>query len=517
MLGLLACRVWTLPEGIGDTALELEPADTAAWPAPGARCGLKSDLVERNHTEGDTVTFTVSCANPLVTEITAVGLPEGARFDGRTYWWRTGPADGGRIDQVFAVSDGRSSVPDAETVTFWVADDPSAADDVPVVPAAYREEWGVPVVHIETAGSLSTDAWADATVTWQGRTYAAGVQIHGRTSSHYPKTSYALKFEEDALPIDAWGATRDHLLLVTTFDDNSYVRQKFVYDLWAAIAEYWGEPRLTPRSFFAVVYLDGRYHGLYLGLDRIDDEFLEQSGFDRRANLYKAVHGDANFALTDADGLAKTSLHQGYEKKEGEDDGFGDLDALVAFTGAAAPAELVAGDGLVLEEFMDWFLLVHYTAAEDSTSKNAYLYHPLEGGPFRYVPWDFNASWGQNWRTYRVGADFDDPFTGENRVFWAMQEDAATRDAMEARLSRMRADGPFALAWQIATLDAYYALIDRSAGRDWDTWGARYGEYSGWEEHRTGRDDWTDYEGERAYVYQWVRDRAAWFDALQPG
>ena len=86
------------------------------------------------------------------------------------------------------------------------------------------------------------------------------------------------------------------MVLITSFDDISYVRQKLVYDLWAEMADFQDVHRLTPRTFFAVVYINGEYQGLYTGCDRIDDEFVRHMGFeDGEGNLYKAVSHDANF------------------------------------------------------------------------------------------------------------------------------------------------------------------------------------------------------------------------------
>lgn len=334
-------------EDSAETGPDSTPPETAdsdePWPGSGAACVLVSDLATPNFLEGDTVSFTVSCSGDLATEdaeITAVDLPDGASFDAdtRAFTWETGPADGGRADVVFSVKpkDGSGEIPSAETVTFWVADDASAPGNVAVTPATYTEEWGLPVVHLKTTGPIST-SYASATVTWYGTEYDANLKIRGASSSYYPKPSYTLEFNEDELPMDAWGVTRDHLLLLSTFDDNSYVRQKLVYDLWAAIAEHWEDQRMTPRTQFVVVYKNGSYFGLYVALDRMDNEFLDHMGFERDANLYKATNHNANFFLTNVYGSAKTSLHDGYTKEEGEpEDDFDDLDELVAFTGGSS-------------------------------------------------------------------------------------------------------------------------------------------------------------------------------------
>jgi len=512
----------SLPEesGGGESAV-----DTAGWPGPGLHCGLSSDAATPYWLEGDVVSFDVLCTDTLLTEdadIEAISIPDGATYDPDTrgFTWATGPADGGRVELVFSVTptDGSGDVPSAEKLVFWVADNPDAADNVAVDPLTYTEEWGLPVIYVDYSGGLNTE-YIPATVTFRGLTYTSSIKIRGASSAYYSKPGYTLEFNDKKLPIEEWGVKRDHLILLTTFDDNSYVRQKLVYDMWAAMADYWGEPRLTPRTFFTVVYLNGSYWGLYVGLDRIDNEYLEQMGFEKDANLYKAVNHNGNFYLTNVYGGTKSTLHEGYTKEEGlPEDDFSDLDDLVEFTGSSSVSDLLAGSGdwIDLQEFMDWFLMVHYTLAEDSAGKNSYLYHPQGGGIFRYSPWDFNHSWGQGWYTYRISATSDDYFTSTNKVFYAIQSDADADAELWERFAQMRADGPLSLAWQEAQLDEYYALIDPSAQRDWDKWDERYYTYSGWASTRASAHDWKDFEGEKDYLYQWLEDRAAYFETLHP-
>lgn len=534
LVGLAACREsWSgsgPPPGTaatepGEEVTEVLTGTTPPDAPPPADCRLVSDLSDPNFLEGDTVRFTVGCSGSLVTEDAQFKLdtlPEGAVFDTETrvFEWRTGPADGARVDLQFHVlpRDGSTPTPDEGSLTLWVADDPDNPDNTPVSPEGYTEEWGLPVVHLEAPDTLGTADYAEAAVTWYGSVYPSGVQIHGKTSSNYPKQSYRLRFDDDELPVASWGVTRDHLILIAVFDDNSYVRQKFTYDLWWEIANYWGSRRLAPRSFFTVVYLNGSYHGLYMAVDRLDDEFLDQMGFERDANLYKAVDTDANFALTDAEGLEKETLHQGFEKTSGEPpEDFSDLEELVAFTGSATPEELVSESSswLDLSEMMDALLLLFYSNAEDSYLKNMYIYHDA-GGLYRYAPWDFNASWGQNWRTYRVDATYQEPDAAANRVFAALLEDPDANRWMWERFRQMRRLGPFQVERQLSMLDEYYAVIDRSAQRDWDRWGEAHRTYEGWATARDEDLDWTDFEGEKAYMYQWVTDRAAFYESTHP-
>jgi hypothetical protein len=120
-----------------------------------------------------------------------------------------------------------------------------------------------------------------AVATVRGRALPAVAHVRGATSASYAKKSYSIKFPGAELGVAEWhaGETRNHLILTTTFDDTAYVRQKLVFDLWRAMAAHVGAHRLAPKTFFAVLYLNGAYHGLYTACDRIDDEFLRGAGF----------------------------------------------------------------------------------------------------------------------------------------------------------------------------------------------------------------------------------------------
>jgi hypothetical protein len=306
------------------------------------------------------------------------------------------------------------------------------------------------------------------------------------------------------------------MVLITTFDDISYVRQKLVYDLWAEMADFQDVQRLAPRTFFAVVYLDGVYQGLYTGCDRIDDEFVRHMGFDDgEGNLYKAVSHDANFKLERANGAPKAWLASGYEKSEGQPaDDFSDLEALVAAVGAASDAEIAGGAyPIQLDEFMDWFLLVTYSLSEDSAGKNSYLYTGPDSSDFRYIPWDFNHSWGQDWRTLREEADSENDYRLRNRIFIALQDEPTLRAALDARATVLHEEGPMNAGWVQTRLDGYYETLGPSTARDWAHWQAAHRVFDGWSSLRDQANDWQDHEGEVAYLREWVDNRDVWFES----
>ncbi len=507
-----------LPGGGGEGA---EPPLEHVDSAERIHCDPEARVDEPFLVEGDEVRLSFACATgepivafraDLVTETT------GAVFDSDEWSvsWDTGLADGGRHDFLISVrpSDaggaGADALPETALGTVWVADALGDPANVPVIPAEYTEEWGLPVVHLQPHEPLSQEH-VPTTITFLGRTYDAEMKIRGAASLWYPKNSYNLRFGDEDLDTGDLGlGAKDHLILITTFDDNSYVREKMAFDLWTAIADHWQRDRLAPRTFFAVVYMEGAYWGLYVACDRIDDHFAEEMGLSREGNLYKAINHDANFYTWDASGWDKTTLHQGYTKEEGEPaDGepgaFDDLDELVAWSSSVGHETFVAGmeDRIRVDEFMDWLLFVHYTAADDSGGKNAYLYNDPEQPEFRFAPWDFNHSFGQGWTTYRIAPDTYNDFTWSNGIFDHFQAHPATDEELWLRLAELMESGPLAPGWFVQQLDGYYGLVHPSAERDWSVWG---GEYLG---YWAGYND-LDYLEERAYLYGWLEQRDAW-------
>ncbi|MCP4225416.1 MAG: lamin tail domain-containing protein, partial [Actinomycetia bacterium] len=200
------------------------------WPEPPQPCELVSDIAQLNYLEGDRVTLEARCGGPLGTaaSLELVAPPQGASWDGERFEWTTGPTSGGRIDLVFQVTTQGVSgeLPSAEAVTFWVADDPSAVDNVAPEATAYTEEWGLPVLHAYTWSEIG-DGYVAAELTFDGNRYAAQIKVRGATSSNYPKPGYTIELAAAELDIPAWGVTRDHLVLLSPFDDNAYVFRAF--------------------------------------------------------------------------------------------------------------------------------------------------------------------------------------------------------------------------------------------------------------------------------------------------
>lgn len=488
------------------------PSDTAVETLPEpVRCAPGAEPVYV--TEGELVSVTVGCTGPgTATTFEGIDLPPGSSFDPATgvFSWTPGLAQAGDWEVGLVVA---GDAADTGSFRISVADAWADPGNAPVDPYTYLEEWGLPVVHLERPPQTGSEDDVPSTMVYRGHLFQIGVKYRGASSLYYPKNSYTLSFPADDEFDDAAAGfvNRRKIVLTSTFDDNSYVRQKFVFDVWTALS-----PDHPPmQAMFAVVYINGAYEGLYMLGDHVDGEYWEDAGHREDGNLYKAVDHSANFYATYS-GRPKSTLHSGYTKKEGDiPDGeagaWDDLDALVDFVVSEPDASFAEGlrARVAVPEFMDWWILVTFTLAEDSGGKNSYLYDDPLAPMWHFAPWDFNHSWGQAWESSRTSPTADNDFRGANNLFNRMLDDPELGPELMARL-QAAFDGPLTEAALQEQLAGYYAQIDRSAQRDWEKWGDDYASYYGW------RSDLTSYAEERAYLAEWVTERGVWMRERYP-
>jgi spore coat protein H len=263
-------------------------------------------------------------------------------------------------------------------------------------------------------------------------------------------------------------------------------------------------------AFNAVLFLDSRYHGLYVATDHIDDELIRDSGLWEDSNLFKARTHEANFRQTTRKGRSKSSLDQGYTKEEGvppagEPDAYADLHELVEWVDSASDQEFAGEiDGrLARAEFEDWWILVSAISADDSAGKNSYLIHdPRPAAPdprWHCVPWDFNASFGQDWQAQRVGAAADpEGLSRFNRIFERLLHDPRLRAALLQRYRTALDHGGLELGSVLGLVDGWAEQNHAAALHDERRWGSAIADHRGQP---------ASYRGELDYLRAWIPER----------
>jgi spore coat protein CotH len=401
-----------------------------------------------------------------------------------------------------------------------VVDRWDAPMNVPVVDKAqYTEEYGLPVIHLQTDPGLNDDTYTPATVVYRGHTYTAEAQGRGQVSAGYPKRSYTLKFSKTDKfdePEAAGGFHKKRkIVLYASFDDNSYLRQRLGFELWNLL-----DPRhIQVKSYSAVLFMNGSYHGLYTVLDHVDGYLMEDFGYDQQGNLYKARTHNANFrAMADPTepNPTKTSLHDGYTKEEGDANGYADLDALITWVESSSASDFAQQIDQVMAryEYEDWWLWVSFIDGKDTSNKNSYHYHDplLAGSVWHMVPWDLNESFGQQWDTRRVDPRVNPPegyYAQSNGLFERLLADPSMGPALRARYGQTLRTR-YALQSMLTRLDQIAKEIEPSALRDEAKWQPVYRDFKFWKY----RDDFTTWREEVAYVRKWLADRHAYISSL---
>lgn len=462
--------------------------------------------------EGEPVAITIVCTQGegLPGDAFAIDpLPAGASYDPTTATLSWTPG----LDQaaVYELGIAVDATGESTTVELGVVDAWDAPGNIPVVdPAIYTEEYGLPVLHLSTSPDINDAEYTPATAVYRGHTYTIEAKHRGAASLWYPKQSFTLEFDKDDKfdEPDFAGGFEDkrRVVLISTFDDNTFVRQRLAYELWNRL----DSEHIQIQVYSGVVFLDGEYHGLYTFADHVDGYLMEDHDLYQDGNLYKARTHDANFRL---DG--KTTPHDGLTKEEGvpeqgQPGAFADLDALVTFVATSNDATFDAEVDARIDrrDYENWWIFVSLIMGDDSAGKNSYHYHDPAVGPWRFAPWDFNDSFGQTWQTARKGFDaHPEDYTWANELFVRLLDSAVFGAPLRARY-----DAVLHAAYDIDTVLALYdAMIDEtapSALRDEGRWGAEYIDYGGW----NWRDDFLTSEQEVEYTRQWIIDRWAFVD-----
>jgi spore coat protein CotH len=153
------------------------------------------------------------------------------------------------------------------------------------------------------------------------------------------------------------------------------------------------------RCNYARVYLNGRYEGVYVNVERIDRSFLEQNFGDDGGELFKVDQGgpgsDLRYLPEPAVYEKTFELHAGPKKQ-----GYANLiDFILAINEPKiTTAELSRRFGL--ESFLTTTAVLLFSGAFDQYTgwgpHNYYLYRNPADNRWTYIPWDLDVGFADN-------------------------------------------------------------------------------------------------------------------------
>jgi spore coat protein CotH len=224
-----------------------------------------------------------------------------------------------------------------------------------------------------------TDEYVNGTFIYQGEVYPdVSIRYRGGISRLYPKKSWKVKFNDEKL---FYGKKK--LNLNADFVDRSLMRSCLSYDVFGQTT------CMTPQSQHVCLQLNGRFIGMFVQVEQVDEIFLSDRGRDPNGNLYKCY---GNLSIP-PDSIPYDSL---YEKKTNEGEGYEDLIALIHLLNETPDSLFLHAIASVMdiERFIDYYCGIILTGELDFVRRNYYLYHDLNTDKWEVIPWDKDHTFG---------------------------------------------------------------------------------------------------------------------------
>lgn len=245
--------------------------------------------------------------------------------------------------------------------------------------------------------SLPRRVYVAATVNYRGMIFEnVGIRYKGNSSSQPGspfKRSFLLKFDEFEKGQSFLGLKR------VALDNGIQFGSLFSEPLITAVLR---DLNVTaPRCNYARVFLNDRFHGIYVNIERIDEVFI-RSRFDGKPGaLYKVDEGGAGSNLAPVP--PNTAAKLGFEPKSSSARaGARDVLAWIERLDRVQDNEFEATlrESLEVEAFLKTMAVMLFAGAFDQLTgwnpHNYYLYHDDNTRRWHYLPWDLDVAFADH-------------------------------------------------------------------------------------------------------------------------
>jgi len=230
-----------------------------------------------------------------------------------------------------------------------------------------------------------------------------GFRIRGNTSRVSLKKSFKISFDtfEDGREyrgLDKMNMNGEH-------NDPSIIRSKLSWEVFEAL----DVP--APRSNHVKFFINKAYYGLYINVEHIDNEFVEDRFGSDAGNLYKALYpADLTYLGENPDDYKKVADGRRlYDLKTNEDeDDYSDIANLIKFLENSSDSEFeneirdyINVDGVIRVMAVD--IITGMWDDYMFNKNNFYLYFNPNTTRFEFIPYDYDNSFGIDW----FGIDWD--------------------------------------------------------------------------------------------------------------
>ena len=222
----------------------------------------------------------------------------------------------------------------------------------------------------------------------------ATIRIRGNSSTLMPQKSYKLSLNDEA---GLWRGQSNIALNKHAFDATR-LRNKLYFDLAQNLSDVPSARTQFVRLFIrdetsgATQFED---YGLFTQVEVPTKKYLANHGLDRAGYLYKVISfnyepndliknfDDPDFDLTAMDTVISC---------RGREDNTRLLEMIEAVNDTARDINEVIDAYFDRDNYMQWLAFNILMGNRDTTMQNYYLYSPLNGSKFYFIPWDGDAS-----------------------------------------------------------------------------------------------------------------------------
>lgn len=245
--------------------------------------------------------------------------------------------------------------------------------------------------------SLYSDHYFPATFLYTASNYSknievVGFRVRGNTSRNAQKKSFKVSFNEYISGQKFKGLEK--MNLVGQHNDPSLFRY------WLSLKTLSDNGLICSRVSFVELYINQEYKGLYLNVEHIDDEFLQERFIDDdEGNLYKCLWGsDLTYW-----GSNPSNYYSTYELKtnKSEKDYSGLIDFLadlntISNTDFPCFIEENFEVSLFLKTLATECIIGHWDG-HAYNKNNFYLYQQPSNGKFVFIEYDMDNTFGIDW------------------------------------------------------------------------------------------------------------------------
>lgn len=239
-----------------------------------------------------------------------------------------------------------------------------------------------------------------------------GFRLRGNTSRYSSKKSFKVSFNTFEKGKKYKGLEK--LNLNGEHNDPSIVRSKLGWDL----CKFLNIP--SSRSNHMKLYINGTYMGLYINVEHIDEEFLQERFTNPDGNLYKCLWPANLHYISDNPNDYKNTGggRKTYELKTNLDNcDYSDLTEFIDILNNSSNSNFKCDLERVFDvenylKAMVMDILISNWDGPIINKNNFYLYHNPENDKFVYIPYDLDNSFGITW--------FDVPWHGLDIYNWSV-------------------------------------------------------------------------------------------------